>query len=333
LEPIRRAGELTLTGVVTGSARIATLTTSVREAVTGADVVAVTVPTPALPFYAAPLAEACAADQLLWLNPGHSGGALFLAAEFQRLGGPKGMPICQLSTASHGSRMAGPATVGVFQLSPAKLASFPTPGLDECYQRVDALLRGQFGRADTVLELDLMNNNAVMHPAQMVCNASWIEATGGDFRIYQEGSGPATGRVIDAVDAERLAVAAQLGVPATPFPEMLHAAGYTTKEAAESGQSHAALRAGEPISGVKAPPTLDHRYLHEDVGWGLVPWAGLAEAVGVAMPTTNALIDLAGTINSLDYRAIGLTLDKMGLHDMGPGQIGQYVRTGIADPG
>jgi predicted dinucleotide-binding enzyme len=38
------------------------LTTSVREAVIGADVVAVTVPTPALPFYAGPLAEACVTD-------------------------------------------------------------------------------------------------------------------------------------------------------------------------------------------------------------------------------------------------------------------------------
>jgi opine dehydrogenase len=62
LEPIRQIGEITLTGAVSGSARIAMLTTSVREAVIGADVVAVTVPTPALPFYAGPLAEACVTD-------------------------------------------------------------------------------------------------------------------------------------------------------------------------------------------------------------------------------------------------------------------------------
>lgn len=330
LAPIREAGEIILTGAVSGSARISMLTTCVREAVTGADVVAVTVPTPALPFYASPLAEACTADQLLWLNPGHSGGALFLAAEFGRLGGPRGMRMCQLSTASHGSRMAGPATVGVFRLSPATLAAFPARQLDECYERVDALLPGQFGRAATVLELDLMNINAVMHPAQMVCNASWIEATHGDFRIYQEGTGPAVGRVIDAVDAERLAVADQLGVPSTPLGEILCKAGYSTEEAAKTGQAYTALQAGEAIRGVKAPPTLDHRYLHEDVGWGLVPWVGLAEATAVATPTTNALIDLAGTINGVDYRAIGLTLDKMALRDMGPEQIVEYVRTGTS---
>jgi opine dehydrogenase len=302
----------------------------VSEAVTGADVVAVTVPTPALPFYAGPLAEACAADQLLWLNPGHSGGALFLAAEFERLGGPSGMPICQLSTASHGSRMTGSATVGVFRLSPAALAAFPGRRLDECHERVDALLPGQFGRADTVLELDLMNINAVMHPAQMVCNASWIEATNGEFCIYQEGTGRAVARVMDAVDAERLAVADRLGVPTTPFVAILCKAGYTTEEAARTGQAYVALQAGEAIRAVKAPPTLDHRYLHEDVGWGLVPWVGLAGATAVATPTINALIDLAGVVNSVDYRAVGLTLDRMGLHGMGPGQIAEYVRTGAS---
>ena len=50
----------------------------------------------------------------------------------------------------------------------------------------------------------------------------------------------------------------------------------------------------------------------------------------VEIPTTNSLIDQAGTINGIDYRAIGLTLDKMGLRGMGPKQIIEYVRTGTS---
>jgi hypothetical protein len=44
-------------------------------------VVAVTVPTAALPSYADALAE----EQLIWLNPGHSGGSLCLSAEIRVL--------------------------------------------------------------------------------------------------------------------------------------------------------------------------------------------------------------------------------------------------------
>jgi opine dehydrogenase len=67
----------------------------------------------------------------------------------------------------------------------------------ECHQRLDALLPGQFGRAESVLEADLANLNAILHPPGMVCNAGWIEATGGKFGFYAEGSGrgrPGDGR-------------------------------------------------------------------------------------------------------------------------------------------
>jgi opine dehydrogenase len=328
LRPIREAGRLTATGAIQGSAPIALLTTSLPEAVAGAEVIAVTVPTPALPYYAPALAGAVTGDQLLWLNPGHSGGALYLAAEIARVTGRSGRPICQLSTASHGSRMTGLATVNVFRLSPATLAALPARHLDECRQRVDALLPGQFGTAGSVLELDLSNINAVMHPAQMICNAGWIEATGGDFRIYREGSGVAVARVIEAVDKERLALAAQLGAPTTPFAEILHRAGYTTAPAARTGRVHEALQAGVAIRSVKAPPTLDHRYLHEDVGWGLVPWISLAGHAGVATPTMTALTQLASVMNGLDYARTGLTLDKMGLAGTPPQRIHEHVIEG-----
>lgn len=271
LEPIREAGGITVTGAVEGFAPLSVVTESLVEAAEGADLVAVTVPTPALPHYAQALAETITDDQLVWLDPGHSGGALYLAAEMDRTTGRRGRRLCQLSTASHGSRMSGPATVGVFGLPRASLAAFPGRYVDECHQRVDAVLPGRFTRAASVLEVDLLNMNAVMHPPQMVCNAGWIKATAGDFRIYHEGSGPAVARLIEAFDSERMAVADRLSVPTISFIEFVRLAGYTTAEGAATGSVFGALRAGEAIRAVKAPPTLDHRYLHEDVGWGLVP--------------------------------------------------------------
>ena len=316
-----------MTGAVEGVARIATLTTDVAEAVRNADVVAVTVPSPALPSFARALADTTTDDQLIWLDPGHSGGALYLGAQIRRRRGGDPL-ICQLSTASHGSRMAAPATVGVFALTAASLAAFPSRHLDECHGRVDALLPGQFSTAASVLELDLQNVNAVMHPAQMVCNASWIEATGGDFLVYREGSGPGTSRIIEKVDSERVALADALGVPTLSLVDALGRAGYTTAEAARTGSVHQALQAGEPIGRVKAPPTLDHRYLHEDVGWGLVPWISLAAVAGVRTPTMEALTTLAGNCLDIDYYSKGLTLDRMGMSGMATADIFPYSQNG-----
>ncbi len=327
LEEIRNAGGITISGAVEGVASIPMLTTNAAEAVQNARVVAVTVPTPALPHYAGLLAETTTDEQLIWLDPGHSGGALYLSTEIRRRRG--GHPlVCQLSTASHGSRMAGAAVVGVFALTAASLAAFPSSDVDECHSRIDALLPGQFSKAGSVLELDLQNVNAVMHPAQMVCNASWIEASRGDFLVYREGSGPGTSRIIEAVDSERVALAAALGVPTLSLVDALARAGYTSAEAARTGSVHAALQAGEPISRVKAPPTLDHRYLHEDVGWGLVQWINLARLARVPTPTMQALTTLAGLLNSVDYHVDGLTLERMGMTEVAGKDVVAYARDG-----
>ena len=326
LAEIRNAGGITITGAVDGIASISSLTTDVAEAVRDADVVAVTVPTPALPHYAGSLAETTTDEQLIWLDPGHSGGALYLGTEIRRRGGRP--LVCQLSTASHGSRMAGPATVGVFALTAGSLAAFPSGDVDECHSRVDALLPGQFSKANSVLELDLQNVNAVMHPAQMVCNASWIEASRGDFFVYREGSGPGTARIIQAVDAERIALATVLGVPTLSLVDALASAGYTSAEAARSRSVHTALQAGEPISRVKAPPSLDHRYLHEDVGWGLVQWINLARLANVPTPTMQALTTLAGVLNRVNYYAEGLTLERMGMADITGKDVVAYAHDG-----
>ncbi len=271
LAAIRDAGGICVTGEIEGFAAPGLVTGSLEEAVDGAEVVAVTVPTASLPAYAAALAQATTDEQLIWLNPGHSGGALYLAAELARAGRQGERTICQLTTASHISRLTGPATVRVFLRGRASVAALSASHLEECHQRLDALLPGQFGRAESVLEADLANLNAILHPPGMVCNAGWIEATGGKFGFYTEGSGRAVAQVMDAIDHERLALARRLRIRAIPFTELFRQLGFTTGEELHAGGAYYAIQHSELIRPIQSPPKLDHRYLHEDVGWGLVP--------------------------------------------------------------
>jgi opine dehydrogenase len=330
LAAIRAAGGITVTGEIEGFAPLSLMTGSLEQAVDGAAVVAVTVPTASLPAYAAALAGTTAGEQLIWLNPGHSGGALYLAAELARAGRGE-RTICQLTTASHASRLTGPATVRVLLRSRASVAALPSSHLEECHRLLDALLPGQFGRAESVLEADLANLNAILHPPAMVCNAGWIEATGGKFGFYAEGSGPAVARVMDAIDHERIALARALGVRAVPFAELFHQLGFTTGQDLRGGGAYHAIRRSELIRPIQSPPQLDHRYLHEDVGWGLVPWMYLAAAAGSPAPTITALTHLAGLINGIDYPREGLTLERMGLAGKTPAQIRARVGAPTAE--
>lgn len=325
LDPIRAAGGITLTGVLEGFAEVGHLSHDLRATVRGAGVVALALPTVSLPCYAEALAEATTDDQVIWLNPGHTGGALFLANEIRRRFPARRPAICQLSTASHVSRMTGPAAVGVFALPAAGLATLPAHRLGECHERIDALLPGQFTRLANVLEADLGNINALLHPPGMICGSSWIEATGGDFRFYADGTTPAVARVLDAVDGERLALADRLGIPATPFAEMFRRAGFTGSH----GTAFDAIRHSAPIQAIKAPPVLSHRYLDEDVGWGLVPWLQLARATGTPAPNIAAVVRMASILNGVDYETTGLTLERMGLASMTAGEIRGYVEDAL----
>jgi hypothetical protein len=126
------------------------ITDSLRQAVEGPHVVAVTVLTSALVHYAADLASSTDSTQLWWLNPRNSGGTLGLAAEFGRLDARE-RRICQLSTASHINPDSAPGELRLFLLGRADVAALPARHLDDCHQTLDQLLPGQFGHAKTVV--------------------------------------------------------------------------------------------------------------------------------------------------------------------------------------
>lgn len=98
------------------------------------------------------------------------------------------------------------------------------------------------------------------------------------------------------------------------------------------GGAYHAIQRSELIRPIQSPPQLDHRYLHEDVGWGLVPWMHLAAAAGSPAPTITALTHLAGAINGIDYPRQGLTLQRMGLAGKTPAQIRAHVGAPAPEP-
>jgi opine dehydrogenase len=174
----------------------------------------------------------------------------------------------------------------------------------------------------------MANMNAVFHPPGMLMNAGWIEHTDGDFLFYREGITEAVGRVVSALDAERVAIARGLGVATRSFLETFHAAGLTTDAALASGSVARACRESAPNATLTSPPSLDHRYVHEDVGYGLVPMAAFARLAGVACPVIEAHIDLLSAAAGIDYRASGLTLAMMGLDGVALKDVLGYVTDG-----
>ena len=77
-----------------------------------------------------------------------------------------------------------------------------------------------------------------------------------------------------------------------------------------------AMHANAGYKGIKAPVTLNHRYITEDIPMSLVPLASIGEMLGVETPTIRSIVQLAGVLHGRDYWAEGRTVDKLGIEGM-----------------
>lgn len=306
----------------TGNCRIACVTDDISKAVADAELVMMHVPGTGHESYLRALKPYLQPETVLYMNPGHSGGALRAANILERGGIAEANTLSYIArkTSETGVRVTSsdkPVTVGVFP------ACDTAPVLEQIHKAYQHVMS-----ARDVLESTFCNINAMFHPPGMLLNAGWIEHTEGDFRFYYDGITPSISNVIRRLDEERLAAAAAYGLALEDFCTSLFHAGSTTKKAARSGDPYRACQESVANQFIKAPSSLDHRYMHEDICSGLLPMAELGRLAGVKMPLTDALICMAESLMNRDYRAEGVNLEKMKLRGMTVQQVLGYVRDG-----
>ena len=196
------------------------------------------------------------------------------------------------------------------------LAALPRAGTDWLYDLVKDVWPA-VEKAESVMQTSLQNGNPVIHPAVTLLNAGLLERTGGGFLFYEEGVTEGVGRLIEAVDNERLAIAAALGATVFSEPAMGVRQGYMLEENYSTGYSTA-----PGFLGIQAQSQLDHRYLTEDVGYSLIFLTDLAARLGVPTPVMDSVITIASVVLGRDFRAEGTrTLSTLGLDGLSPEQL------------
>lgn len=78
-----------------------------------------------------------------------------------------------------------------------------------------------------------------------------------------------------------------------------------------------------------SPPDLQHRYVTEDIPYGLVALASIARLAGIPTPAIDAMITIASVANGENYLETGRSAAKLGLEGMSLTQIVAYVMKGI----
>jgi opine dehydrogenase len=313
IEKIQARGTVVARGAIGDVEVPVDATADLTRATEGAKVVVVVLPATAHAALAAELAHVLAAHSFIILNPGHMCGSLNLRRAFEREGAS--VPhLAELGTLTYVCRSHEPGSVHVYgRADQVPLAIVPKG--DAGMAQVAQELFPNSRIVGNPVEAWLHDVNMILHPPGMILGASWIEASGGDFYFYSQGVTDAVGAVMGALDGERRTVGEAFGIGIPGLAEIMAALGTADEIAASEGRLGAAVRLGQANRSIKAPSSLDDRYLHEDVPYGLVPLVALARIGGVTTPVADALITIAGVVSGRDYRSEGLSSGKLGLVD------------------
>jgi len=309
-----------------GFGKLAKVTSDMAEALKDAAIIMIVVPSSAHADVAQKAAPFLKDGQTVILHPGRTCGAIEFTKVIRDNGCKADVTVAEAETFIYASRSDGPAQARIFRIKEAvPLAALPATRTQRVLDAVNPAYP-QFIDGGNVLQTGLNNMGAIFHPALTLLNAGWIEATHGDYQFYIDGVTPSVARVLEVLDRERVTIASSLGIRARTALEWLQLAYDTTGE-----DLHEAIHNQPGYYGIKAPPTMNHRYIFEDVPMSLVPMASLGERYGVSVRGMDAIIRLACIVHRTDYWRRGRTLDKLGINDLSVGELTHYVNEGVLE--
>jgi opine dehydrogenase len=249
-----------------------------------------------------PFADACKPhlenEQVVIVCPSSCGGSVVFKNNIGRSINDEDILVAETNTLPYAVRVTEPGRIRVFLKLKGGLflAALPAGKTENVLNMVKDVYPHLLA-AKNIMQTSLQNGNPVIHPAITLLNVGLIERTRGDFYFYEDGVTTSVGRLVEAVDKERLAMAQKIGVDVIPDPELGMLQGYQTEN-----NYNTSYQKAPGYKRIKAQSSLDYRYFNEDVGYGLVFMSELGAQIGVPTPNIDSIITIVSTLMQRDYR-------------------------------
>ena len=296
IDAIDEANGIRISGVLEGFAPVHYAGSDISRVIDDVDIIYVVGPSYATIPFAREYKKVMQNGHKIIVCPGTNGGALVFKKELGLSYSDPGIIVAETSTLPYACRITSPGEVHIFHKlnDGVFFAALPASETEDIFNEFKQLFPGS-GAYKNVLQTILQNGNNVIHPAVSLLNVGRIESPG-DFLFYEEGVTPAVGRLMKAVDEERMAIARGLGLEILSEPEAGFVQGYMLEKNYDTGYSKA-----PGFEGINAQTQIDNRYFTEDVGYGLVMLAGMAKSAGVKTPVMNAIIKVVSVLLEMDF--------------------------------
>ena len=321
-------GEATIeaSGVLAGSF-VADIAGSVADAVQGADGVLIALPGWAHQAVMDEVAPHLTAGQAVIISSHASMGGLYL----RRLLDARGLrqvPVIAWGTTAVTGRRTALLDCRVTNLrDQVDAAAIPAGGTAAGIALCRTLFGDRFVPREGLLAIQLSNLNPQNHLAMTLCNLTRMER-GEDWGNYW-GITPAVGRLMEALDAERLALAAHFGVRVRTVNEHFHLSFQVPLAPVAEQAAMVDARGGAPLG----PKSLDTRYLLEDVPYGIAVTERLGALAGVPVPLHAGGVAMVSALLGRDLRAENGLLQALSLDQAALAQLSAGTAHGTANRG
>lgn len=329
LVDIRARGGIDVEGEPGGFATVERATTDLLSAVDGADIIIIVTGGNAQETVARSLAPLLRNGQVILLIQGNTGGSLVVRRALDGAGCRADVDIAEMDNYPYSCWRPAPTRVcPIVEKRWLQIAAFPGRRIASVFPRLSPLFPHAIA-VPTIVHTGFTNANAMLHVANCIANAGKIDR-GEGYKFYAEGVTPLVARLYEAINAERVAVAAALGasVPdlADWFERTYGVRGATLVETCQLLTTNS----DGPYQATGTPTSFDHKYIAEDVPVGLMPMSALGAAAGVATPAIDALIQIVRSMTAKDFAAEARSLDRLGLAGLDASQIRRILENGFS---
>jgi len=322
---LQAGAPLTATGAVEGTFHPA-IAISAEALVEAAEILVIALPAYGHKAVLDALAPHILDGQTVLISSHASFGALYLS----RLLAARGVvaTIVAWGTTVVTGRRTGPAEVRVNTVrAKVDIATVPQTRSGEGLSACEALFGERFVDRGSLMAIALSNLNPQNHMAIALCNMTRME----HGETWGQGANitPNVGRLMEALDAERLAIADKLGLEVRNIFQHFHLS-FHVPEASISEMNQEMHRKGRGGTG---PATADSRYATEDVPFGLVATVALGRLAGVPAPIHAAGVTIFSSLYGRDFMAENDLLPALDFDTLSLNDLEKLARDGYAPSG
>lgn len=231
--------------------------------------------------------------------------ALYLARKLAERG--LEIPVVAWSTTFLTCKSRGPNRFNVGTIRPkVDMATLPVRHAPRATDVCIGLFGDHFALKDDILTIAVSNLNPQNHLATALCNLTRIERAEnwGQYTMMT----PTVGKYIEAMDLERIAVAAAFGKSVRTIFDHFRLSFDVAGDSVSEMSAKRAERGGDP----SGPTDVDTRWITEDLPFGIVPTIYLAKLAGVPVPLHQSSLNIINACYARDFEADNDLLPEIG---------------------